>query len=150
MGEHKMNARAVFKQMLPSLPMPPMRQRQVSFVEEVVPKPNVLVLPAERIRREGGKVEIFGRLMPEGAEAPTDEGWHALPEELRAYAYGEEIPPEDCDVVFMMASVWINTTIKLQAGYPHSTRPLMEICRVDYRTHVASHEGTLDGARMMV
>lgn len=154
MGEHRQNPQALIRDMMPRMPGPPTRARQIRFNEELVPKQNVMLLPAERIRTTEGKQEILGRLFQkqeDGTSKPDDqEAWHPVPEGMKVYPFGEKVALQDCDIVFTVASLWANTTIAMAGGqHPTSGQVLLELARVDATTFIAQHEATLGGARLL-
>lgn len=92
MGEHATNSTALFTACLPPL-MEMGEPVAIDFQAVVMPKPNILLLPAKDIGENGTKIRL-----------PGHEDWIDTPEGGEAFELGKRLPPEKCDVVIAVGT----------------------------------------------
>ena len=135
MGEHNTNPEALLAATMPSL-LP------VGFVcggahisMQLRPAANIMLLPVELVRKndEGRRFEAFFErpidgvvLPPEGAEVgwvppTTEKGWWPVPPGKEVHELGKPLPPEKCNVIFMVMSAAVDTLARgiIRPGEPH-------------------------------
>jgi hypothetical protein len=92
MSEHKTNEVALFQASLPSLTTTG-DAVAIDFQAVVMPKKNVLLIPAKDIGDEGRKIRLPGKQEYEDA-----------PEGARVFELGKQLPPDACDVVIVLGT----------------------------------------------
>ena len=143
MGAHKTNPNSIMAATLPAL-VPPGHRVGIDIQPRVVPKPNLVPVPADRIRTTAeGKTEVLTGEPPE---------WQELPPGMEAWPLGQPLPREKCDVALMVATVVedmagprVLVTPGQQPRGKASMMVVTELARVPLVEWQAGHLGALRG-----
>jgi len=142
MSEHKTNPRSIMNDTLPPL-LPVGCRANVGIQLDVMPKQNIILLPADKIRTTAsGRIEIL---------VGDPEEWRQAPDGADVCELGKPLPPEKCDVVAMLGAM-VEDTLGPKLVQPGqrprgrvSSGPLAIIARAPLDRWQEAHLGTLRG-----
>jgi len=126
MGEHKTNPEAMFAASLPPL-MPFNEAVAIDFQAVVMPKPNVLLLPAKDIGDEGRKIRLPGK-----------DDFEDAPEGSEVFELGAQLPLDKCDVVIVLGTLVRGREAKISVAGRETPSKLSRV------GHVPFHRMSLD------
>lgn len=139
MGDHKSNVRA---QVAGAGARQLGAQLQVAFT----PKPNVVILPPERIRAAANQTEVYGVapvLGEDGVWRPGDgpECWHVAPPDAHVVPEGATLGIERLDLVVNLVAQAVGGMLTPDGRVMARQRHLQELFREDAQHFLATLGG---------
>lgn len=143
MSEHNANPLSILNATLPSL-LPACHRVSVDIQLQVIPKANVMLVPADKMRATAdGSVEVLVGDPPE---------WRKPPDGVIVHELGKPLPVAACDVAAVLGTLVEDTLGPklLQPGQQQprgrvSSGPLAVIARAPLDKWQAAHVGALRG-----